>query len=116
VLSAEFLEKNPKLKEKLVKIISRGYGPPHAQFWHFHASRTSDNYARLPQIKAPTIIIAGSADRTVTPDNIRLLKARLPHAELVIMENMPHLLFIEGFDEFNRIMLEFLRRHQVKKA
>jgi pimeloyl-ACP methyl ester carboxylesterase len=116
VLSAEFLGKNPKLKEKLIETIARGYGPPHAQYWHFYASRTCDNYARLPQIKAPTIIISGSADKTVIPDNIRLLKARLTGAELVMMENMPHFLFVEGFDEFNRITLDFLQRHRTKKA
>ena len=111
VLSAEFLGKNPELKEKLVEIIARGYGPPHALYWHFYASRTCDNYAQLPQIKAPTLIIGGNEDKTVAPDNIRLLKARLPEAELVMMENMPHFLFVEGFDEFNRIMLDFLRHH-----
>jgi pimeloyl-ACP methyl ester carboxylesterase len=116
VLSQEFLGKNPKLKEKLVETIARGYGPPHAQYWHFYASRTCDNYARLPQINAPTLIISGSADKTVTPDNIRLLKAKLPDAELVMMENMPHFLFVEGFDEFNRIVLDFLWQHRTKKA
>ncbi len=111
VLSKEFLGKNPKLKEKLVDIIARGYGPTDAQCRHFYASRTCDNYAQLPQIKIPTLIIGGSADKTATPDNIRLLKARLPSAELVMMENMPHFLFVEGFKDFNRLVLDFLKLH-----
>jgi len=117
VLSEEFSKNNPKLIEKLVKIIREGYGPPHAQNWHAHASDTYDNYKRLPQINAPTIIIAGSADNTVSLDNIRILKERLPGAELTIMDNMPHFLMWEGFDEFNRIMLDFLKRysHQGKE-
>ena len=110
-LSEEFIKNNPKLIEKLVKISKKGFGPPHAQNWHAHASDTYDNYKRLPQIKAPTIIIAGSADRTVSLDNIRILKERLPSAELAIMDNMPHFMMWEGFDEFNRIMLDFLKRH-----
>jgi pimeloyl-ACP methyl ester carboxylesterase len=113
VLSENFIKNNPKLAEKLVKIISRGYGPPHAQNGHAHASSTYDNYRRLSQIKAPTIIISGSADRTVTPDNIRILKEKLPDAELVMMEDMPHFLMWEGFNEFNRIMLDFLKRHRL---
>jgi pimeloyl-ACP methyl ester carboxylesterase len=116
VVSEEFISKNHKLAEKLVAIISKGYGPLYAQKWHFHASRSYDNYKRLPQIKAPTIIIAGGADKTVTPDNIHILKERLTHAEFVMMDNMPHFLMWEGFDEFNRIMLGFLRRHSTKKA
>jgi pimeloyl-ACP methyl ester carboxylesterase len=116
VLTTEFLAKNPKLKAKLIKIIGKGYGPPYAMYQHFYASRTCDNYARLSQIKVPAIIISGSADRTVTPDNIKLFKAKLPHAELAMLENMPHFLFIESFDEFNRLVLDFLRRHTIKKA
>ncbi|MGD1119191.1 MAG: alpha/beta hydrolase, partial [Dehalococcoidales bacterium] len=111
VFTGDFYKNNPKLMQKLAKIIKTGYGPPYAQDWHAHASNTYDNYQRLSQIKVPTIIIAGGADRTVTLDNIRLLQEKLPDAELVIMEKMPHLLMWEGFDEFNRIMLEFLRRH-----
>ena len=111
VLSEHFLKNNPGYREKLVKIIKKGYGPPYAQNRHAHASNTYDNYRRLSLIKAPAIIIAGSADKTITPDNIRILKEKLPEAELVIMDNMPHFMMWEGFDEFNRTMLDFLRRH-----
>ena len=116
VFTEDFFKNNTKLMKKLVKIIKKGYGPPYAQDWHAHASNTYDNYRRLSQIKAPTLIIAGGADSTVTLDNIRLLKEKMPDAELAIMEKMPHLLMWEGFDEFNRIMLDFLRRHSTKKA
>jgi pimeloyl-ACP methyl ester carboxylesterase len=111
VLSEDFLKKNPEYREKLIKIIKKGYGPPYAQNRHAHASNTYDNYRRLPLIKAPAIIIGGSADKTVTPNNMSILRARLPGAEVTIMDNMPHFLMWEGFDEFNRIMLDFLRRH-----
>lgn len=116
VLSEDFLKNNPEYREKLIKIIKKGYGPPYAQNRHAHASNTYDNYLRLPLIKAPAIIIAGSADRTVTPDNINILKEKLLQAEFTMMHNMPHLMMWEGFDQFNRIMLDFLRRHRTKKA
>ncbi len=112
VLSEEFINNNPELIEKLVKIIKKGYGPPHAQYWHAHASNTYDNYQRLPQIKAPTLIMAGREDRTVPLENILILKERLPGAEIVVMDKMGHFMMWEGFDESNRIMLDFLRRHR----
>jgi 3-oxoadipate enol-lactonase len=112
VFTSSFLQNNPELKKELIHKIAEGYGPPYAQFRHLYASRSCDNYARLQQIKAPAIIIGGSADKTVTPENIGFLKSKVPHAELVMMEDMPHFLFIEAFDEFNRIVLDFLKRYR----
>ncbi len=53
----EFIQKNYEFAEKLVKIIMEGYGLPHAHKWHSHASESYDNYKRLPEIKAPTLIL-----------------------------------------------------------
>jgi len=111
VVSEEFIENNRDLTEKMARIILEGQGPQHAQKWHAHASETYDNYKRLPQIKAPTLILAGREDRTVPLDNINILKERLPKAELVVMDKMGHFMIWEGFEESNRIMLDFLRRH-----
>jgi len=116
VLSENYLNNNPEYREKLVKLIKKGYGPLYSQNQHAHASNTYDNYQRLSLIKAPAIIIAGTADKTASPENISILKEKLPDAELAIMDNMPHFLMWEGFDEFNRIMLDFLRRHSTKEA
>ena len=107
----EFIPQNYELAEKLVKIIMGGFGPPHAQTWHTHASQTYDNYARLPQIKAPTLILAGREDKTVPLDNILILKERIPGAELAVLDNVRHFMMWESFDESNRIILDFLRRH-----
>jgi pimeloyl-ACP methyl ester carboxylesterase len=116
VVSEEFIEKNHKLAEKMVKIIMEGYGPPQGQKWHAHASVSCDNYTRLPEIKAPTLIMAGSADKTVSLDNIHILKERLPGAELAVLDKVGHFFMWEAFDESNRIMLDFLKRHSTKKA
>jgi 3-oxoadipate enol-lactonase len=75
-----------------------------------------DNYKRLPEIKAPTLIMAGSADKTVSLDNIHILKERLPGAELAVLDKVGHFFMWEAFDESNRIMLDFLKRHSTKKA
>lgn len=114
LVTDEFIQKNRKLAEKMIEIIIEGYGPPHSQKWHSHASASYDNYARLPQIKAPTLIMAGGVDRTVPLDNIRILTARIPVAELVVLEKMDHFFMWEAFEESNRIMLDFLRRHSTK--
>jgi pimeloyl-ACP methyl ester carboxylesterase len=112
VVSEAFIEKNRKLAGKMEKIITKGYGPLYAMNRHIHASRSYDNYKRLQQIKTPTLILAGEADTTVTLDNIHILKERLPGAELAVMDKMGHFMMWEGFEESNRIMLDFLWRHR----
>jgi 3-oxoadipate enol-lactonase len=112
VVSDEFIQKNHKLAEKMHKIIMEGYGPPHAQKWHAQASVSYDNYKRLPQIKAPTLIMAGGADKIVPLDNILILKERIRGAELAILDKMGHFMMWEGFEESNRVMLEFLKKQR----
>jgi pimeloyl-ACP methyl ester carboxylesterase len=116
VVSEGFIEKNRELAEKMVKIIMKGYGPPYGQKWHAYASVSCDNYRRLPEIKAPTLIMAGSADRTVTLDNIHILTEKMRGAEIAVLDKAGHFFMWEAFDESNRIMLDFLRRHRTKKA
>jgi 3-oxoadipate enol-lactonase len=72
---------------------------------------THDTYDRLPQIKVPTLVIAGNADRLIPADNSRILASKIPSAELVILENAGHGFVTDAAAEATRIMLDFLRRH-----
>lgn len=48
--------------------------------------------ARLPDISAPTTIVAGAADRIVPATSARRLKDQIPEAELVLLDRADHLL------------------------
>jgi alpha/beta superfamily hydrolase len=53
----------------------------------------------IAKLEIPTLIINGTKDLQVTTSEAQLLKERKPDAELVIIENMNHLLFeINGDD------------------
>ncbi len=78
---------------------------------HSQAIASHDTYDRLPQILAPTLIIAGDADRVVPIQNARILSERIHNAELVILENTGHML-IEKADQVDSAILDFLKRHQ----
>ena len=106
-----FIPDNRELAVNLVKIIIENYGPLHAREGHTNASRLYDNYKRLPEIKAPALILAGREDRTVPLENILILKERIPGVELAVLDNVRHFMILEAFDESNRIILDFLRRH-----
>jgi pimeloyl-ACP methyl ester carboxylesterase len=63
---------------------------------------------RLHQIKAPTLVITGDADRLVPPANSDVLAREIPGAKLVKIAGGSHGFNFETPDVFNREVLEFL--------
>jgi len=67
-----------------------------------------DIAGRLPDVTAPTLVIAGEHD---IPD-FRLiadvLAENIPHARLSIIPDCWHLPPVEKPDEFNRLLIDFL--------
>jgi pimeloyl-ACP methyl ester carboxylesterase len=60
-------------------------------------------------IENETLVIVGDKDRVVPAQNSANLFEKLPNAELKIIENGSHMLFIENAAEFNRAVKEFLK-------
>jgi 3-oxoadipate enol-lactonase len=110
--SQEFIDNNPDRIEEALARMMEYITPRHGFQRQSEAVMRFDGYDRLPGIKAPTLVIAGDADRVVPVENSRILASRIPGAELVILENMGHGFFNEAFDETNRIILDFLGRHR----
>jgi pimeloyl-ACP methyl ester carboxylesterase len=115
-VSQKFMDENPGRVQEMVKIMANRPMTPQAQMKQGQAAMTHNTYDRLPEIKAPTLVIHGGDDRVVPAENARTLASRIPDAELVILDNMGHGFFIEAEEEFNRITLDFLGRHRTGKA
>jgi pimeloyl-ACP methyl ester carboxylesterase len=115
-VSGDFINNNPELAEKMVKIMAENAGPLYAQKRQVEASFSHNNYKRLPEIKAPTLVLAGGTDITCPLDDMRSMAERIPGAELAIMEKGGHFLMWECFEESNRIMLDFLRKRHSNGA
>ena len=65
-----------------------------------------NNFKTLPM---PVFIIWGTAD-TITPLwQSEALKSLIPGSELSVMEGIGHMPYIEDVEEFNELLLEFLR-------
>jgi pimeloyl-ACP methyl ester carboxylesterase len=64
---------------------------------------------RLEEVTAPTLVIAGTLDLPDALASAEALAARIPNARRVSIEGAAHLPSMEHPDEFNRIVLEFLR-------
>jgi 3-oxoadipate enol-lactonase len=116
IWSKEFMENNPAVVEQSVAAACEDPIPIHAIVSQQNVLMTHDTYDRLPDIKAPTLIIAGSVDRMVPHENSRILASRIPNAELAIIENAEHDFFSYPPEQAIRIMLDFLRRHPKARA
>lgn len=71
-----------------------------------------DFTARLGEITAPALIIAGELDLLKGPAYARILKDGLPHAELHILSGAGHASTWEQPAEFNTVVLGFLAKQK----
>lgn len=72
---------------------------------------TFDRRAALPSIRVPTLILAGSDDRTAPAATMERMAAKIPGAEFVTLEGCGHLGPMDQPDAFNAALLAFLQRH-----
>jgi 3-oxoadipate enol-lactonase len=72
---------------------------------------TFDRRALLPQISVPTLLIAGSDDRTAPASVMERMAAKIPGAEFVTLAGCGHLGPMDQPEEFNEVLRAFLERH-----
>ncbi len=78
----------------------------------WEAMQTFDSFDRLPAIRAPTLVLHGADDLTISPENAKVLARRIPGAELVLLEGAGHLYHSEQPAEADGAVLDFIRRHE----
>jgi pimeloyl-ACP methyl ester carboxylesterase len=70
---------------------------------------TFDSRKRLGQIKAPTLVITGTNDTTVSPARQKLLVESIPGACQVLIPQAGHAVSIDQAERFNQGLLRFLK-------
>ena len=68
-----------------------------------------DVFDRLPEIRVATLVLHGSKDRLIHPDNARTLAERIPGARLVLLEGAGHVYHSEQPEAADAAVLEFIR-------
>lgn len=107
----KFIDNNPDIVEQFVSLTIKYWTPLYSYMRQVEAVIAHDTYNQLHEIKVPTLVIAGAADRTLPIENLIILASRIPNAELVTMKHLGHGLFIEGVADTNKAILDFLKRH-----
>ena len=87
--------------------------PEYAFHGQLAAINRFDASDRLGQLKLPTLVVAGSEDLLIPPENAGVLAKTLPNAELQIIPGAGHALHAECRDLLNSLADDFFSRHGV---
>ena len=74
---------------------------------------TFDRRALLPGIAVPTLLLAGSDDKTAPPSVMEKMAQKIPRAEYICLPGCGHLGPLDQRDAFNAALLGFLQRHSL---
>ncbi|HWA38311.1 MAG TPA: alpha/beta fold hydrolase [Burkholderiales bacterium] len=74
---------------------------------------TFDRKADLANIAVPTLLLAGSEDRTAPPAVLERMARTIPGAEYAVLEGCGHLGPMDQPEAFNQAVLAFLERHSL---
>jgi len=85
---------------------ARPLGTPPAQTF-----RNKVTFSMLEQITTPTLLLTGDADMFAPPAVMRMFAARVKKAEAFVVPEAGHSAYWEQPEIFNRVVLEFLRKH-----
>lgn len=97
---------------KLAEQVMAGV-PPATYRKAVHLLTTFDRRKELADIKVPTLLIAGSEDKTAPPAVMERMAQKIPGAEYVLLAGCGHLGPMDRPDEFNSALLAFLKRRQL---
>lgn len=112
VFNQSFIEKElPKLMQIFAGALQYGFSME-AILGQVGAVMSHKATERLHQIKSPTLVITGDADRLVPPAGSEILAREIPGAKLVKVPGGSHGFNFETPDVFNREVLAFLQGAQ----
>ena len=116
-LSADFLELGPSYRFTDLEGVARfaaleHEARPNGRFDQPSGAKVT--WATLEQLRVPTLLVTGEADLYAPPPLQQLIAAHLPNREMATLREVGHAAYWEAPDDFNTLVLGFLRRNPVK--
>jgi pimeloyl-ACP methyl ester carboxylesterase len=116
MFSEQFMKEHPDVVKKYQELIVDEVPPLKCYLRHVVARQCHETTHLLDKIKAPTLVIVGSKDiheggTGNHVDSAKVLAARIPNAELVLVEGGRHGFLREMPEKGHPPILDFLRRH-----
>ena len=104
-----FIRDHPAECQSFLQGAARMPVHPDTRMNHLLAGQAFDRSADVGRITAPTLVIAGTDDILIPPENGRLLAARIPGAKLLLYEGAGHSFIVERTPDFVRDVRAFVR-------
>jgi pimeloyl-ACP methyl ester carboxylesterase len=103
------IDEQPELVETTLAVMANNNQPKSSYLLQLGAVMQHDTFDRLAQIIHPTLVLTGTEDTLVDPENSRSIAQRIPGSRLVEFEETGHVFFTEKADEVNRTLIDFFR-------
>jgi pimeloyl-ACP methyl ester carboxylesterase len=104
------VEERPDTVEQMLATMINNNQPKSSYQLQLGAALGHDTYDRLPEIKHQTLVLTGTEDVLIMPENSRMIRDRIPGARLVEFEGAGHVFFTEKADEVSSALIEFFKR------
>jgi pimeloyl-ACP methyl ester carboxylesterase len=113
-VSTEFLELGPSYRALSPEGVARFVELEHASKPNGVIRQplgATVNWAAMERLQVPVLLLTGEADLYAPPPLQRMIAAHLPKHEMCTLREVGHAPYWESPAEFNRLVLNFLRRH-----
>jgi pimeloyl-ACP methyl ester carboxylesterase len=107
LFAPQTVDQRPELIEETLAVMAKNNQPKTSYLLQLGAVMMHDTFDRLPQITHPTLVLTGTEDTLVDPDNSRMIAGRIPGARLIEFEQAGHVFFTEKAEEVNRTLIDF---------
>jgi len=107
--SEEFWAENPDVVDRIVDWRLETDPTEDVYEWQSAAAVGFDASDELDEIDLPTLVLHGTDDRVLPPENGRLLAEGIPGADLVTFEGGSHLFFVERDERVTDELQEFVQ-------
>lgn len=107
VFSDRFIKEEPKKVEEYIRLSLRHFPSPEGAAGQYKALSVFNVKRRLGEIRNPVLVITGSEDRMMPPENSRLLAEGIPGARLHLVQGAGHTFFLERPEEVNAVLGDF---------
>lgn len=104
----EYVQEHVAEIDHIVHMRAENEVPEHIYLSQLQAAMSFNAESKVERITSPTLVLSGDADVIVPVQNSLNLAAKIPGAQLRIIEGGSHTFFIEQAREFNQIVSDFL--------
>jgi 3-oxoadipate enol-lactonase len=110
IFSQRFIREEPERLEEFIQSSLQFMPTPEGAAGQMGALSIFNVKRRLGEIQCPVLVIAGSDDRMMPPENSRLLYEGIAGAELYMVDGAGHSFHFEKADEVNRVLIDFFNK------